>query len=720
MRSIVPCFCWSFVLSLGLGLFEPNYDFAGELLSASLAILGAIMLVRGATPSSWASLYALLGVAAGLSAAATTVRTDEAMVHALELSDRGSGDMIVADVLESPRMNVRGCTVRLHVAAIRRDDEWTEVGLPMRGTLVYCDAVEEGDRFVTLAAPHFSDPLDAPAWRSERARGSFGWVQIQHEVLLVGRALTGWGGIDELRRTVELRVREGTDTEVSGILLAMLTGSKGELSADRRWQFAVTGTAHVLAVSGLHLSLLVLGVWGTLRRLIRLVPTMARRLPADRWAAFIVLPLIVGYVVFTGAPSSARRAGAMAVVSMCGTLLGRPSSSWHALSVAVALVAADDPWQVTGVGYQLSVSATAGLVLHARCASSASGWLQTLWSGVRASIVASLATAPVLAWHFGEIPMLGPIANLLMVPPLTLVALPAVALGALMPDGSALADWLLLAAEMAVRLTIIIADSCDGWLSLRWVVGRPLGHVWWGWVAIAFVSPWFATRRWRPWVVITALSVGSIVAVAGRDQPDARVESVSIRGAAWFVVSGEQGAIVLTDGRGQPDSVSRRVGGALRLGGHGCVTVVLRGQAGRGLDGLWDQTCVRELIVTPNAYDGRWSLRAIRQAQARDVPVVLLDSAGVDAAGWHVACSGEECRGVDVVGRVSLSLWAPPEDVSGAHLIIGDSAAWSELDYAEHAGIPWESVRVADSWAREFDVDSACGVRIVPASTWNP
>src|SRR5690625_5376961 len=88
----------------------------------------------------------------------------------------------------------------------------------------------------------------------------------------------------------------------------MSTGIKSGLSEEVRARFAAAGTAHVLAVRGLHLGLLAGVLWWTLTRVFRRFPRLLRRWNADALSSLTTLPVLFIYVIFTGIPTSAMRA----------------------------------------------------------------------------------------------------------------------------------------------------------------------------------------------------------------------------------------------------------------------------------------------------------------------------------------------------------------------------------------------------------------------------
>jgi len=312
------------------------------------------------------------------------------------------------------------------------------------------------------------------AWDAERAdarAGRSGQLFADGPLLHAGTSHALTRRLDRARMRTEARVLETLDGPERGVVLAILTGSRGDLDSGLRERFAATGAAHVLAVSGLHLGLVVLGVRGALVAVARRIARLTRRFGARRVAAALTLPAVVAYVVFTGAPASACRAGWMTGALLVAEVAERRARGRHALALAVAALVVWDPTQVADAGFQLSVTATAGLVEMRRL-----GWAGVggrLCEGLYASTVASFATAPVLAWHFGVVPLASPLTNLVVVPPIAFVALPLAAVGAVAgPIAPGVADLAIAGAGLAVRVGAGLLELGGAGLAASWTPGR--------------------------------------------------------------------------------------------------------------------------------------------------------------------------------------------------------------------------------------------------------
>jgi competence protein ComEC len=386
---------------------------------------------------------------------------------------------------------------------------------PVRGDVLYLrGSLEPPGR------PLHDYAFDPRAW--SRSRGIAGRIRPLTTVAWVRDGHGMASALDRVRIRVERSLLTRASSASSGVLVAIVTGSRGGIDAETRARFAANGAAHVLAVSGLHLGLLSVAVFAALRWLASWLTPLTARVPADRVAAWAVVPLVLAYVALTGAPASAVRAGAMTLTVLAMIIAGRRPSGVHALCFAAVLMVGSRPHWLADVGFQLSVSATLSLVLASRVARGAprlpTRWVDRLVSSLRVSTVATIATAPVLLWHFGQVPLASPITNLLVVPPIALVALPAALLGALL-DAAGLwgAAPLIAVADVAVRLALLVAEEGSHTLELPLTWGRPGAIALAGWCIAAATSPWFGVASLRAHVVAAAV----VVALLFAGRPDA-------------------------------------------------------------------------------------------------------------------------------------------------------------------------------------------------------
>lgn len=220
---------------------------------------------------------------------------------------------------------------------------------------------------------------------------------------------------------------------------ALLIADEQDISREVRSQFADAGIIHMLSVSGLHVAVLAEGVV----LLVMLGGASTHR------AELAATTTIAVFVLFVGAPAPAVRSAAMYAAVVASRRLQRPTSPWALLALGAALPLVQ-PRVVTEIGYHLSVAGMAGLIASGKLSrrlplEHVPEWGRRLTRETIATIVASLVTAPIVAWHFGRVSLAAPLTNLAAAPLfgvaqpilfLTLVFAPVRPVAALLADGT--------------------------------------------------------------------------------------------------------------------------------------------------------------------------------------------------------------------------------------------------------------------------------------------
>jgi competence protein ComEC len=269
-------------------------------------------------------------------------------------------------------------------------------------------------------------------------------------------------------------------------LSALLVGQRGLLPADVREDFRRAGLAHLLAISGLHVGLLVGILW----------PALLLLVPRNRPRRIAVLGgFLLLFAEMTGGAAPVRRAGVMILMDRAGRLRGRSDGALRGWWLALGVEAAVRPAGVLLPGFLLSYATTLALLAGARRgwlrpARSAAGWFAV---GARASAMALLASAPLQVACFGAATPWAWAHNLLLVPLAGpyLAAVVAGLLLALLPGPPGVAGWA--AVDLATRgflglqAALAAALPTTRW-GFAWGLGQALlltalllGLLWWGW-----------------------------------------------------------------------------------------------------------------------------------------------------------------------------------------------------------------------------------------------
>ena len=187
---------------------------------------------------------------------------------------------------------------------------------------------------------------------------------------------------------------------------ALLIADQHEIPREMRDRYARSGMVHMLSISGLHVAI----VAGAMMLVLQAMHL------SRGWASLVGVVLTCLYVAVIGAPAPAVRSATMLGMVAASNAAQRPTSPWAGLAVG-AFVPLAVPATILDLGYQLSVIGIAGLIVSGRLSRQflkkrLEGWKLRVGSELLSSVVATVVTAPIIAWYFGRISLISPLANL--------------------------------------------------------------------------------------------------------------------------------------------------------------------------------------------------------------------------------------------------------------------------------------------------------------------
>lgn len=419
-----------------------------------------------------------------------------------------------------------------------------------------------------------------------------------------------------LRTKLSNAIQDRMPGAAGGFAAAILTGDRSGVDMAYLEDLRRSNLAHLLAISGLHMGLLTGFVFAALRVLMALWPAFSLRAPTRKLAALGALAAGGLYLALSGGNVATQRAYIMVAVMFVAVLVDRRAISLRSVAIAALIVLLLRPEALVQAGFQMSFAATVALVAIFRALNDDGTWRERVprWampmvSIILCSVVAGVATAPIAAASFNRLVEYGLLANLLAVPLMGLVIMPAGVVAALLApfglEGLALAvmgpaiDWILFVARFVAAI--------DG--SVTGVVQPP------AWVlpvmalACLWLILWAAPARWLG-VPVAALAVlgwaladrpvllvagdGAVVGLMG---PQGRILSRARSGAyaaeSWLQADGDLASQEQAQARG-PHGPSDAV---VLLKGRGVDVVHLSGK--RALDGV-DALCLRGRLLVTN------------------------------------------------------------------------------------------------------------------------
>jgi len=301
-----------------------------------------------------------------------------------------------------------------------------------------CRRIRFGDRVIARGAVRLPEPFEGFDYPSYLERqGVFATMYAEGAEAVSaspGESISLLAAGDGLRQRLILRLREHLGEDEASLAQGLLLGDRSAMSEEIEDRFGETGLMHLLAVSGLHLGILLAGAWFGLRksglRPVAAYPIVGLLVLAFLWVVGPRVSLIRASLMFAFL-------GLGSVLADVGLILRRSIDPLNGLAAAGLTILALMPGQLFESGFQLSFAATAGILVAFQ------PWMRVHWEGwtqrwVRrlpeilrrpalsavsltvVSLAAQASAAPVVAWHFGTLHLFLVLTNLLVIPLVTI------------------------------------------------------------------------------------------------------------------------------------------------------------------------------------------------------------------------------------------------------------------------------------------------------------
>ena len=478
--------------------------------------------------------------------------------------------------------------------------------------------------------------------------------------------------VEQSRNAVASYILHRMKGVAGGLAVALSVGKRDYLDREVESALRLSGLAHILAISGLHMALVAMGIFWGVRSALAMLPQLALHYPIKQWAAAVALVCAGIYLVLSGSSVATIRAFLMMAIFLIAILVGRPALTMHNLALALLVIILLQPFGVVEPGMQMSFAATAALISsydrikYLRIGGAGRDivpdhpayLVRMLKSGLRGAgqwllgigttaLVAGLAVLPFSIIHFQQIAPLGLLANLLAMPIVSFIVMPMGLVSVL------LAPFGLQSLPFGVLqwgLELVIASS-------RWVASIPDeqymimrgagGHV--GLIILALAI--FAIHRRRIALFATIPVLVACILWATYSYPDLWVSEKGSRVAyrnglhLWHLLGTKRAtfdykALLRSDG-------DARALGKLDVG-NGVPAIQAGAAGGRFYQGCDASACIIQGLQSWKGERSLLSLALVRHPSAFD----------------------EECQKADIV----ISALPIPETCHGPRLIIGRDA----------------------------------------------
>ena len=247
------------------------------------------------------------------------------------------------------------------------------------------------------------------------------------------------------------------DAVDAGVYEAMVLGDKSDMDKDINDLFSSAGIGHILAISGLHISMIGMGLFGILRRCGA----------GYSVAAAVSGVLVILYGVMTGSSVSSVRAIVMFGCAVYAQVIGRTYDILSAVSLAAIIIIFKNPYIITNSGFLLSFLAIAGV------SAVSGGFMVKRLKWLTSPLAIWLSTLPVMLWFYYEIPMYSIILNLVVVPLMSFIMVSALLCGIAGIFSPALGSFF---AGVGHYMLVLFRCGCSLMLSLPgsvYTAGRP-------------------------------------------------------------------------------------------------------------------------------------------------------------------------------------------------------------------------------------------------------
>ena len=398
-----------------------------------------------------------------------------------------------------------------------------------------------------------------------------------------GISISTW--TKKLRLSIGKRIDELLPSQSSSIAKALIVGDQSGILPEIRQIMSASGLAHVLAISGLHLSLVAGGVFALSRLFLSISYSLAQRLNTKKIAAIAGVVTAVFYLAISGASVSAVRATIMLVLIFGAVIVGRRALTMRNVAFAAIFVIITDPSSVFRPSFQLSFAAVVALVgvyetyrfndTQRNFAKKIFNFFAGLAS---TSLIAGIATALFAAYHFQQTAPLGVLANLAALPLVAFIVLPAGFIAVLlMPFGFEEPFLILMgiAIDKIIDIALVISNLSEG-MNYSPVL-MPISLVF-GLLALLWLA--FFTNKFR--FVGVALAIPLIAFFGISKNPDI------------LIADGSKAVAINVDIEAKDDRANAELAGRLKINDNEAMALI-SGRVNSFVVNAWQKTYQQEI-----------------------------------------------------------------------------------------------------------------------------
>jgi competence protein ComEC len=295
-----------------------------------------------------------------------------------------------------------------------------------------------------------------------------------------------WNRIDHWRASIRAAALSTLSQPTRGLFLGMIIGERGYLDQELQDWFMVTGTVHLLSISGSHLGLVAIVAFWLVRKLVLRLPSalllsLSRTVTPSKIAILFAWPTVALYALLAGAELATMRSLVMITLAMIAMWLGYERHLGHAMAVALLVILLHDPRAIFDISFQLSFLSVLAMVRMISITTSSAN-ADVAWSdgqlrdrlmshalkALLISGVITVATLPLVVLYFNQVPWMGIMTNLIAVPFTGII---------LVPFGLFVALWTVMTGTESLILSSVMEQLFGLMvLGLQWCARFPGGE----------------------------------------------------------------------------------------------------------------------------------------------------------------------------------------------------------------------------------------------------
>lgn len=406
-----------------------------------------------------------------------------AEIIATPLLKATTGEIVVSGIVHDvKRASERRATIILQPDKI---EGMTEAQLPRRlrlsnslknGEPAIGDRIAFRARLAPIASPTMPGGFDYGRQLYFEGIGGTGRITSKIDMLGSTTSPSLWlsGTLHSLRQDIGTRIRQHLQGTIAAFAEAMITGERASIPKDVNKSLQISGLAHILSISGLHMSLAAGGVFWIVRAFLALFPAIAQQWPIKKWSAAAALVFGFAYMLLAGSGAATQRSYIMLAVVFLAIIVDRPAISLRNLALAALLILILQPESAIQASFQMSFMAVMGLAaffeywnrpkpeqeyrIESRKVYYARKFYQIALASILTTLIAGSFSSIPAAYHFGRLAPYGVLANGLAIPVISLAVMPFAVLSVvLMPLG--LEAWPLAVLGKGLEVVLSISDQ---------------------------------------------------------------------------------------------------------------------------------------------------------------------------------------------------------------------------------------------------------------------